>query len=746
MTPPAPPPATSGRGPAGEQAPPDRVPEGYEDELGLHLDPFQRRAIGSVATGRSVLVSAPTGSGKTVVADFAAWRALGRGRKLFYTTPIKALSNQKYRELVARFGEARVGLLTGDVSHRALAPLVVMTTEVLRNMLLAGSPVLDGLDAVVLDEVHYLADPARGSVWEEVIVLTPPTVGFVCLSATVHNAAELGAWLESVRGPTDVVVADERPVALEHHVAVARRAREGVTLVPLVAGGRVSPQAAVLDRGRGRGPSARWRVPRRSEVVEVLADATMLPAIVFLFSRAGCEEAARACVEDGLRLTRPSARRRLRAIAEANVEHLSDDDLATLGYGRWLDTLEAGFAPHHAGMVPAFRHAVEQCFGEGLLPVVFATETLAVGINMPARTVVIDRFTKFRGATRTALHAGELRQLTGRAGRRGIDTVGHAVLRWSPQTATAAMAATVLAPPPDLVSSFHPTYNLCVNLVHRWSRADALALLASSFGQWQAPPGSLSLVAQLDRRLSVLGTLGYVDGWALTAGGRLLMGISHECDLLVAESLRRGVLVGLTPAQLAAAASALVHEERRERDGEVGRVPQPVAAALAGLDALAATVRGRERGVGLPRTRKPDGALARATLSWASGRPLSVALGEADVAPGDFVRTARQLVDLLRQIALVGGGDGVDAAAARAASLLARGVVAAEDPTRAAGVAAGPSGGVAGVAGAARLTAADAPPGPAEAPEPGASGSGEVGSGAAHGRAGRPPRGSAPGG
>ncbi len=675
----------------------DDVPEGYEDELGFVLDPFQRRAIGAIAAGRSVLVSAPTGSGKTVVADFAAWRALRRGRKLFYTTPIKALSNQKYRELAARFGEERVGLLTGDVSHRALAPLVVMTTEVLRNMLLAGSTVLDHLDTVVLDEVHYLADPSRGSVWEEVLVLTGKSVGFVCLSATVHNAEELGGWLSSVRGPTDVVVARRRPVDLHYHLAISRRSRDGVTLVPLLAGGRVAPEAAALDRGRGRGGSTRWRAPRRSELVETLHASGMLPAIVFIFSRAGCEEAARTCVEDGLRLTAPADRKRLRAIAEASVEHLSDDDLDTLGYGRWLDTLEAGFAPHHAGMVPAFRHAVEQCFGEGLLPVVFATETLALGINMPARTVVIDRFSKFRGTTRTALHAGELQQLTGRAGRRGIDTVGHAVVRWSSQTTVAAVAATALASPPDLVSSFHPTYNLCVNLVHRWSRPDALALLASSFGQWQAPPGSISLVNQLDRRLEVLGALSYVDDWSLTPAGRVLMGISHECDLLVAESLRREVLTDLSPAHLAAAVSAFVYEERHHHGGELGPVPRPVGTAIAAIGDLADVVRAGERRARLPRSRKPNGALARAVLSWASGRPLSTALDQAEVSPGDFVRTSRQLVDVLRQVAMV-DGHGVGTAAARAAELVARGVVAAEDPT-------GPEEGAVGAAGAARLVA-----------------------------------------
>ena len=223
-------------------------------------------------------------------------------------------------------------------------------------------------------------------------------------------------------------------------------------------------------------------------MVEYLAAEDMLPAITFIFSRAACDDATRQCLQDGLRLTTPEERQRIRQLTEGAVDRLDDDDLATLGYGPWSAALEAGIAPHHAGLVPAFRQAVEQCFSEGLLKVVFATETLALGINMPARTVVVERFAKFRGSDTSALTSGEYQQLTGRAGRRGIDIVGHAFVLWSQATPFTQVARTAIAPPPDLVSSFHPTYNLAVNLVRRWSRDEAHRLLSSSYGQWQAPP------------------------------------------------------------------------------------------------------------------------------------------------------------------------------------------------------------------------------------------------------------------
>ncbi len=430
----------------------------FERGLGFALDGFQIQAMDALDRGESVLVAAPTGSGKTLVADYAAARALEGGGKTFYTTPIKALSNQKFAELSARYGAGRVGLLTGDVSHQPAASIVVMTTEVLRNMLFSRSHLLSGLAVVVLDEVHYLEDPYRGSVWEEILVLAPPGVIFVSLSATVSNTAEFGAWLASVRGPTAVVLETRRPVTLHHHFAVGERGRDDLLVIPLLRKGQANPDGTAFDERRRRHQHRGYRTPRRVEVVEYLADSGMLPAIHFIFSRAACDDATRQCLDDGVRLTSPEERLRIRSLTEEAVERLADDDLRTLGYGPWSAALEAGIAPHHAGLVPAFRQAVERCFTEGLLKVVFATETLALGINMPARTVVIERFAKFRGADISALTSGEYRQLTGRAGRRGIDTVGHAFVLWSragfvpadrsdrPRTATRSR----LLLPPDL--------------------------------------------------------------------------------------------------------------------------------------------------------------------------------------------------------------------------------------------------------------------------------------------------------
>ena len=652
----------------------------FERGLGIRLDPFQHRAMDAIDRGESVLVSAPTGSGKTLIADYAVARATEAGGKAFYTTPIKALSNQKFAELAARYGAHRVGLLTGDVSHQPGAPIVVMTTEVLRNMLFARSALLDDLHAVVLDEVHYLQDPYRGSVWEEVLVLTPPGVQFVSLSATVANAADFGRWLTSVRGTTRVVVETHRPVTLHHHYAVAERGRDGITVFPLLRNGAPNPEGVRLDERKRRSGHQRLRVPRRTEVVEYLAEAGMLPAITFIFSRAACDDATRQCLQDGLRLTTTEERMRIRELVESSVERLSDDDLRTLGYGPWSAALEAGVAPHHAGLVPAFRQAVERCFTEGLLKVVFATETLALGINMPARTVVVERFAKFRGSDTSALTSGEYQQLTGRAGRRGIDTVGHAFVLWSQATPFGLVARTAVAPPPDLVSSFHPTYNLAVNLVRRWTRAEAHSLLESSYGQWQAPDGSESLVAQLDRRLAILGDRGFLDGWRLTEDGLALAGVYHESDLLVAEVLRAGVLDDLEPAHLAGVASSLTFEARRA--GDEPPVPRQarVVERLAAVESLAAGLRADERKVGLRRTRRPDGGLARSVVAWASGGTLDRVLRDAEVAPGDFVRNVRQIIDLVRQVGQVAPEAATRANADLAVALLRRGVVGADDP------------------------------------------------------------------
>ncbi len=437
------------------------------------------------------------------MAEHAVALALAAGRKCFYTAPIKALSNQKFGDLRRVLGDADVGLLTGDHSINADAPVVVMTTEVLRNMVYARSAALDGLAWVVLDEVHFLQDAYRGPVWEEVLVHTPSEVGFVCLSATVSNAGELGDWIETLRGPTETVIEHERPIRLDPLMLVGDRSAEREHLVPLLVNGRPNPEGHRFDADRpvrGNAPHQRRRsrffTPRRLETVERLDAEGLLPSIYFIFSRNGCDEAARFCLTAGLRLTDAGERGRIRTIAEYRTRSLSDDDLDVLGYDTWLATLEAGVAAHHAGMIPAFREAVEDCFNEGLLKVVFATETLALGINMPARSVVIERLSKFTGEGHEFLTPGQFTQLTGRAGRRGLDDSGSAVVLWSPFSTFEQVATLAASREFPLSSSFRPTYNMTANLVERYDRSTAHEVLSRSFAQFQADRAVVRLEAR----------------------------------------------------------------------------------------------------------------------------------------------------------------------------------------------------------------------------------------------------------
>ncbi len=555
---------------------------GYDFEL----DDFQLAGITALAEGRSALVCAPTGAGKTVVGEFAVWNALRLGRKCFYTTPIKALSNQKFHDLVGRYGPAKVGLLTGDNAVNGDAPVVVMTTEVLRNMLYEDSPTLRGLGAVVLDEVHYLADRERGAVWEEVIIQLAPDVRIAALSATVSNAEEFGAWLSEVRGAAtgegdsdagcEVVITEYRPVPLEHSYAVNERLypvfkagrsagrkpdQEATRAARQARGGVPNPEILMLERRAGvtnpvsrRGrpqPNARLRPPRRSDLVLELRKRRWLPAIYFLFSRTGCNDAVEQLMRDGLRLTTPAEAERIRRVIDERTADLPPEDLEALDYGPWAAALERGIAAHHAGMVPVFKETVEALFMQGLLKVCFATETLALGINMPARTVVIERLEKWDGERHVLLTPGQFTQLTGRAGRRGLDPVGHAVVLYQRDIDFATVASLVGRRVEPLRSSFAPSYNMAVNLLRRRDRAAAERLLARSFAQYQADrrvAGEESRIAQqrealagYERRLvSERGDFG--EYWALRRElSRLESAGSADRRRRRGEAIQRGV-------------------------------------------------------------------------------------------------------------------------------------------------------------------------------------------------------------
>lgn len=695
----------------------------FSSRLSYQLDDFQRSACESLLAGNSVLVSAPTGSGKTTVAEFAVFLAQqDHGAKIFYTAPIKALSNQKFHELCAEYGERQVGLLTGDVNVRGDAPIVVMTTEVLRNMIYSDSETLVDLKFVVLDEVHYLSDKWRGAVWEEIILHLSHDVQMVSLSATVSNAHEFGDWMNAVRGNTEVILSDHRPVPLYHHVLTPR------ALLPLYLDsygelaerGTVNPDVLKLRgadssssrygarsgarRSRGSAPIRRFQKIRRSEIAHALEEQDLLPGIVFIFSRNGCDSAVQQCIADGVRLTTADERKLIREAADKVLSDLSTDDARVLGAYTWLNGLEHGIAAHHAGLLPQFKSVVEDLFQRKLVKLVFATETLALGINMPARSVTIEQLEKFNGEERLPLTAAEFTQLTGRAGRRGIDIEGHAVIVWNGSIEAQQLSRLVTAKSFPLRSSFKPTPNMAVNLLQRLSREQARDTLEMSFAQFQADrnvvqharemqaeqaslegyeraakkaqgsdkkrwqerarkmrkqierarrrieQASSNIAQTFDVIITALNTLGYLKGEIVNEWGFALSQLFGERDLLVAECLRSNAWRGITAPGLAALSCALVYEPRRDDEDEP-RLPSG-AFQTCYLRTLSVwndldTVSSR---IALGGAQKPHAGLAFAMQGWASGWTLQKTLDHAGLSAGDFVRWSKQTIDLLDQI------------------------------------------------------------------------------------------------
>ena len=536
---------------------------GYQFEL----DTFQLQAFDHIDAGESVLVAAPTGSGKTVVAEYAIGLARKLGKRAFYTAPIKALSNQKFHELTLLHGPQQVGLMTGDNSINPQAPIIVMTTEVLRNMIYARSTGIDNLGVVVLDEVHFLQDAYRGPVWEEVIIHLEPTVQLVCLSATVSNADELCEWLTTVRGPTIPIVETKRPVELFNHYVVGDKTTSKVRVFDTLVGGKPNEQVSKIEnssaprskkqhsygsRGRPGMATTRFYAPNRSDVVLQLREDDLLPAIYFIFSRNQCDEAAHSCLKQGISFTTKQERAAIAEILDSHVEAFTDDDLAALQYSRFLAQLEAGIGVHHAGLVPSFKEAVEECFAKGLVKIVFATETLAVGINMPARAVVLDKLTKYNGETHQLLKPSDFSQLTGRAGRRGLDTVGHALTLWNPFVTFEQVAALVSSRSFVLNSAFRPTYNMAANLIRTTSKVQARHLLNLSFAQFQSGKDIVEIQARIQRRSKELGRLQdqafstYGDIEEYRAGSTARKPLQNSEDVF--SSLRPGdvVLIGET--------------------------------------------------------------------------------------------------------------------------------------------------------------------------------------------------------
>ncbi len=445
----------------------------------FELDNFQIRAIAALDANKSVVVSVPTGSGKTLVGEYAIHRALARGKRVFYTTPLKALSNQKLRDFQETFGSDQVGLLTGDISVNRSAGVVVMTTEIFRNMLYGTSigevgVSLENVEAVVLDECHYMNDPNRGTVWEESIIYCPKSVQLVALSATIANAGQLTDWINNIHGPTELVKSDFRPVPLQFYFSNPKG------LFPLLD----EKQSKLNPRLKPKKKGNKTRVnksdcPKLSVVVEQLAERNMLPAIYFIFSRRGCDQSVQQL--DGLSLVTPEESQQIQQHLQNFLERHPEGARA----GQ-IEPLTRGVAAHHAGVLPAWKGLVEELFTYGLVKVIFATETLAAGVNMPARTTVISSLSKRTDQGHRLLRASEFLQMSGRAGRRGMDERGNVVCVQTrfEGAKEAAYLATQESDP--LVSQFTPTYGMVLNLLQRQTIREAKSLLERSFAEYLA--------------------------------------------------------------------------------------------------------------------------------------------------------------------------------------------------------------------------------------------------------------------
>lgn len=727
----------------------------FSESFPFELDPFQIEACHALENGKGVLVAAPTGAGKTIIGEFAVDLVINSGGKCFYTTPIKALSNQKFTELCAKYGESKIGLLTGDTSINSDAQIVIMTTEVLRNMIYSNSKTIDDLKYVVMDEVHYLADKFRGAVWEEILIHLSDAVQIISLSATVSNAEEFGEWLQTVRGETEVIVSEIRPVPLYQHVLFGNR------LLDLFGENqKLNPELTRLERDSYRQLRGNWRdKPKgpkplmRSEVIEKLDREGLLPAITFIFSRNNCDAAVRQCLAAGIKLTNTEERKIIRSVISKNMKNLAEEDLVVLGYYEWADALERGIAAHHAGLLPAFKVTVEELFQQGLVKAVFATETLALGINMPARTVVLEKLSKWNGEGHVAISPGEYTQLTGRAGRRGIDIEGNAVILWNndlDSTSVGGLASTRTYP---LKSSFKPTYNMSINLISQFGSSRARTSLESSLAQFQADKAVVGLAKQIrknegarddlfnqskcdqgdfveyssmraaikkletdskrskrkrheieeeigsirkrmknhachscpdrenhsriaeraqrlqreidglqerinsrtnviakrfDRIKLILDKFGYINNDAIAQSGKMLAKIYGETDLLIAESIQAGVFNQLSPADLVAVISSCIYESRNE---EAAKVPRgEVQNALATISKIYGKIHEAESDLNLEPMRAPDFGFCWASHKWASGHSLTSILKGSDLTVGDFVRSMKQIIDLLRQL------------------------------------------------------------------------------------------------
>lgn len=626
----------------------NKVPEveesplpGPEEFHGYQLNPFQRRAAAAIRAGKSVVVAAPTGAGKTLVAEIAIADTIARGGRVIYTSPLKALSNQKYRDFRAVAG-TQVGILTGDVSINADAPLLIMTTEILRNEIFDAPHRLDGVDVVIFDEVHYLDDADRGTVWEETILFAPERMRFVALSATIPNLHEFTGWLRTVhKHPVEQIASSFRPVPLEHF--------------------GYHPGAGEFELARIR--NIRKNATKSSErrmdpdlakaLLTSLQQRQELPVLWFCFSRKECERRAR----------RNAWRNLLTKNEHDEVERLFDEICAMFQQEIYGDLVEMrnfvtrGIGYHHAGMLPVHKEITERLFTTGLLKLLITTETFAMGINMPAKTVVFDSLRKFNGIEFDWLRTRDYMQMAGRAGRQGMDLRGKVISVLDTEDLyEVPIERIVFGELEPVKSKFNLNYGtllrLSEHLGDRITDAWERSFNAYQHEQLSVDRRERNRARQLEllkKRLILLKKLGYLDERGLTDRGSIASRLA-AFELPLTDVFFRGIFEDLTPRELAAAFVGIVYEGRK---GEVVEHTVPYRFAIVKRRVLEAVrdLKHHELGLRLPESiQMPDYSLTEAVYAWCEGDPIDALERHTLASPGDIVRAFRTAIQCLRNM------------------------------------------------------------------------------------------------
>lgn len=644
----------------------------------FQYDPFQAKAIAAIEQGVSVLVAAPTGAGKTAIAEYAIEQALVANQSVVYTTPVKALSNQKYRDFYARYGD-RIGILTGDITLNADAPVLIMTTEIYRNSLLEGERRFARCAWVIFDEVHYLDDPERGTVWEEALILTPLSVNILALSATISNAEQIAAWLTEVHGREIHVIREtHRPVPLK----IAFQCQGQIQRTP--------------DELRGRGYRGRelWRSPDRhrrhrewlenlpnpvGSLIHSIRQAGHLPCLYFAFGRRRVESLAAELA--AVNFLTPEEQQELIGQFDTLC------DRYRLGHDRTAVELRGliahGVAYHHAGMLPTLKEVVERLFSSRLVKVIVTTETFALGVNMPARSVVLDTLRKRMGGRFATIRAREFTQMAGRAGRRGMDESGFVYLRINPlEVGYPEVLQVIHGKPEPVLSRLNTAYATLLNL-YRHHGVRWFDIYHRTLHHYQSTKPNRALAeALMQRKLKLLREMGYLTESGLTPKGAFAAGM-YGYELTMGELYAAGVLDKLSAEELAILMCALVYEPRPTMPPP-DRLPKVVARLTHACDATIRAIQRAERKASLPATKPPHFQLAPAVEAWMRKAPfekLGALCGGAD--DGELVRAFRMIVQLLRQLrAIPNVSPALKGAANHALAAINRDVVDAEQELR----------------------------------------------------------------